>query len=197
MPTPAKKLLFMGQEFAQREEFTEARSLDWHLLQYDSHRGVQSLVADLNQTLRRRARAASSRFRLARFRVDRLQRRRQQHLLVHPPRQEARRHDGRDPQRHARRPIEATASAYRSPASTKEVLNTDAAIYGGSNVGNMGGIQSEDGASHGPRALAADDPASAGRCLPEVGGLVGAPAPGSPGLATRRLGALSLDVNLA
>src|SRR5260370_579882 len=46
---PGKKLLFMGQEFAQRSEFSESRSLDWHLLQYDSHRGVQRLVADLNK----------------------------------------------------------------------------------------------------------------------------------------------------
>src|SRR5271155_2692062 len=45
---PGKKLLFMGQEFAQRHEWSEARSLDWHLLQHDSHRGVQHLVADLN-----------------------------------------------------------------------------------------------------------------------------------------------------
>src|SRR5713101_5625924 len=46
---PGKKLLFMGQEFGQRSEFSEARSLDWHLLQYDSHRGIQRLVADLNK----------------------------------------------------------------------------------------------------------------------------------------------------
>jgi 1,4-alpha-glucan branching enzyme len=46
---PGKKLLFMGQEFAQRSEFSEAHSLDWHLLQYDSHRGVQRLIQDLNK----------------------------------------------------------------------------------------------------------------------------------------------------
>ncbi len=45
---PGKKLLFMGQEFGQREEWSEARSLDWHLLQWDSHRGIQKLVTDLN-----------------------------------------------------------------------------------------------------------------------------------------------------
>src|SRR5260370_36290438 len=39
----------MGQEFGQRSEFSEARSLDWHLLQYDSHRGIQRLIADLNK----------------------------------------------------------------------------------------------------------------------------------------------------
>jgi 1,4-alpha-glucan branching enzyme len=51
---PGKKLLFMGQEFAQRREWSEARSLDWDLLQYDPHRGVQKLVSDLNQLYRSR-----------------------------------------------------------------------------------------------------------------------------------------------
>jgi 1,4-alpha-glucan branching enzyme len=45
---PGKKLLFMGGEFAQVAEFSENRSLDWHLLQYDTHKGVQRLVTDLN-----------------------------------------------------------------------------------------------------------------------------------------------------
>src|SRR2546429_4939687 len=45
---PGKKLLFMGQELAQRSEWSEARSLDWHLLQHDAHRGIQRLVGDLN-----------------------------------------------------------------------------------------------------------------------------------------------------
>lgn len=45
---PGKKLLFMGQEFAQRDEWAESRSLDWHLLDHQSHKGVQNLVRDLN-----------------------------------------------------------------------------------------------------------------------------------------------------
>jgi 1,4-alpha-glucan branching enzyme len=46
---PGKKLLFMGGEFAQWNEWTEAHSIDWHLLQWESHQGVQNLLKDLNR----------------------------------------------------------------------------------------------------------------------------------------------------
>ena len=46
---PGKKLLFMGQEFAQEAEWSENRSLDWHLLENPEHGGIQSLVRDLNR----------------------------------------------------------------------------------------------------------------------------------------------------
>jgi 1,4-alpha-glucan branching enzyme len=46
---PGKKLLFMGQEFAQRGEWSEARALDWHELDHAPHRGVHNLVRDLNR----------------------------------------------------------------------------------------------------------------------------------------------------
>lgn len=45
---PGKKLLFMGCEFGQLREWTHDHSLDWHLLDEASHRGVQTLVRDLN-----------------------------------------------------------------------------------------------------------------------------------------------------
>jgi 1,4-alpha-glucan branching enzyme len=45
---PGKKLLFMGQEFAQRGEWTEAKALDWWLLDAGMHEGMRRLVADLN-----------------------------------------------------------------------------------------------------------------------------------------------------
>lgn len=50
---PGKKLMFMGDEFAQRGEWNHENSIEWHLLQYDSHRGVQTLVADLNALVTR------------------------------------------------------------------------------------------------------------------------------------------------
>jgi 1,4-alpha-glucan branching enzyme len=49
---PGKKLLFMGQEFAQRGEWSEARALDWHELDHAPHRGVHNLVRDLNRAYR-------------------------------------------------------------------------------------------------------------------------------------------------
>ncbi|GGE73543.1 1,4-alpha-glucan branching enzyme GlgB [Streptosporangium jomthongense] len=45
---PGAKLLFMGGEFGQRREWSEARELDWALLQYPEHQGIKRLVQDLN-----------------------------------------------------------------------------------------------------------------------------------------------------
>ena len=49
---PGKKLLFMGSEFAQNDEWRESQSLDWHLTQYGEHSGVQKLIADINNGYR-------------------------------------------------------------------------------------------------------------------------------------------------
>ncbi|MGZ6561069.1 MAG: 1,4-alpha-glucan branching protein GlgB [Solirubrobacteraceae bacterium] len=49
---PGKKLLFMGGELAQEQEWSYERSLDWHLLERPEHAGVQALVRDLNHLLR-------------------------------------------------------------------------------------------------------------------------------------------------
>ncbi|MCW5520437.1 1,4-alpha-glucan branching protein GlgB [Aureitalea sp. L0-47] len=50
---PGSKLLFMGGEFGQHEEWDFQQSLDWHLLEHDNHKGIQSLVAALNDLYRK------------------------------------------------------------------------------------------------------------------------------------------------
>ena len=52
---PGKKLLFMGAELAQRREWNHDRSLDWHLLEHESHQGIARVVADLNRIYREEA----------------------------------------------------------------------------------------------------------------------------------------------
>jgi 1,4-alpha-glucan branching enzyme len=49
---PGKKLLFMGGEFGQWQEWHHDESLEWHLAQYDRHAGLQRLVEDLNRVYR-------------------------------------------------------------------------------------------------------------------------------------------------
>ncbi|MDD6492983.1 MAG: 1,4-alpha-glucan branching protein GlgB [Firmicutes bacterium] len=49
MTHPGKKLLFMGQDIAEFREFDETRETEWALLQYDTHKGIQKLVKDLNK----------------------------------------------------------------------------------------------------------------------------------------------------
>ena len=49
---PGKKLLFMGCEFGQGDEWNFAESLQWYLLQFEHHKGIQSLIRDLNHLYR-------------------------------------------------------------------------------------------------------------------------------------------------
>jgi 1,4-alpha-glucan branching enzyme len=146
---PGKKLLFMGGEFGQSDEWSHDRSLDWHLLgQGPYHRGVQRLVSDLNRLYRHRpslhqldcepagfswmdcSDADQSVVAFARF--------------------------GRTPgdltvcvcnftpvPRHGYRVGVPRAGSYR------EILNTDSAFYGGSDLGNGGGVSSEPVPWHG------------------------------------------------
>ena len=46
---PGSKLLFMGGEFGQSSEWDFDQSLDWHLLEYDKHKGIQAVIRDLNK----------------------------------------------------------------------------------------------------------------------------------------------------
>ena len=52
---PGKKLIFMGCEFAQNDEWRESQSLDWHLTQYAEHSGVQNLITEINHRYKENA----------------------------------------------------------------------------------------------------------------------------------------------
>ncbi len=145
---PGKKLLFMGGELAQWREWDHQSGLDWGLLDHDPHRGVSHLLRDLNE-LYRTAPAL--------------------HALDCDPRghewidandsdtsvltylrwDEAR----STPVLVACNFTPVPRQAYRIGVPRagfwRELLNTDAAIYGGSGLGNLGGLATQDIPCHG------------------------------------------------
>jgi 1,4-alpha-glucan branching enzyme len=134
---PGKQLLFMGGELAQGEEWSEGRSLDWYVLDYPLHAGVKQLVGDLNRAYRAEPALWEVDFRPEGF-----------EWLVG---------DARDDNVVAflRRSADssrllvcianfspAVREGWRVPlpigGDWREVLNTDARAYGGTDVGNGG-----------------------------------------------------------
>ena len=140
---PGKKLLFMGQEFAQRREWSEERALDWELMEAPAHRGVSTLVRDLNRLYRDtpalHARdcegdgfhwavvddAANSVFAWERRAPG------ERTILV------------------VSNLTPVVRESYQVPVSAdglwREVLNSDAAVYGGGGIGNLGEVIASDG----------------------------------------------------
>lgn len=150
---PGKKLLFMGQEMAPPGEWSEARSLDWHLLDQEPHRGVQHLVRDLNRLYREVAALHARDCEYEGF----------EWLIVDDAQNSvlawARRGDGSTPQvavvsNFAPMPREGYVLPLPRPGRWREILNTDAAIYGGSGKGNLGGVVARSEASRGKPASA-------------------------------------------
>jgi len=137
---PGKKLLFMGQELAQRHEWSEARSLDWHLLQHDSHRGIQRLVGDLNRLYAAEPALHQVEFDWHGF--EWIDANDSDNSVLSFIRR------GKNPEDLIVAVINATPvtrGGYRlgvpNAGFYREIMNTDAAHYGGSNAGNMGGQQ--------------------------------------------------------
>jgi 1,4-alpha-glucan branching enzyme len=136
---PGKKLLFMGDEFAQWREWSHDESLDWHLLEWADHQGVLRLVCDLNTLYRSQKALHEIDFEWHGYEWLEL-------------------HDWENSVlaflRRAKNPNDfvvvvcnftpVVRDNYRIgvPAGGfyRELLNTDAKIYGGSNVGNQGGV---------------------------------------------------------
>ncbi len=145
---PGKKLLFMGAEFGQRNEWYHERSLDWHLLKEAPHHGLQHWVRDLNQLYRRQPALYEIDFDQPGFQwidaqdwedsvISFLRKAKDPHdqvLLVcnftPVPRMQYR--------------VGVPSGGY-----WRELLNSDAREYGGSGQGNSGGAQAMPVAAHG------------------------------------------------
>ncbi len=144
---PGKKLLFMGQEFAQGREWNHDISLDWHLLDHPLHRGMQSWVRDLNRLYRATPALHLNDCRPEGFRwIDADDAARSVFSWLRM---------GRDCD-----PVVAVVTnmtpverRYRiglpHAGHWHEALNSDAAIYGGQNRGNFGRITTQAYPAHG------------------------------------------------
>jgi 1,4-alpha-glucan branching enzyme len=150
---PGKKLLFMGQEFGQRSEFSEARSLEWHLLQYEPHRGIQHLVGDLNRLFASEPALHQVDFDWHGF--EWIDCNDADNSVLSFIRR------AKNPDDFIIAVLNATPvvrSNYRvgvpAPGFYQEILNTDAPHYGGSGAGNLGGVDSSPAPAQGrPHSL--------------------------------------------
>jgi 1,4-alpha-glucan branching enzyme len=145
---PGKKLMFMGSEFGQWREWNYDESLDWNLLQEPLHAELARYVRDLNLIYRAEPALYQLDYNPAGFRwIDCNDNENSVISLV----------------RYARDPNDALVMVFNftpvpraeyrigvpQPGYYAELLNSDGSIYGGSNVGNGGGVQSEAIAAHG------------------------------------------------
>nr|WP_089885996.1 1,4-alpha-glucan branching protein GlgB [Citreimonas salinaria] len=145
---PGKKLLFMGSEFGQEREWNHDQSLDWHLLDDPMHDGVRKLVRDLNKLYRTQPGLHQRDCEPEGFAWI----------------------EGGDTDNNVfsfvrygkagTRPVVAVCNMSPVPhdsytigvpqaGSWRESLNSDSAEYGGSGVGNLGGLQASDESTHG------------------------------------------------
>jgi 1,4-alpha-glucan branching enzyme len=165
---PGKKLLFMGGELGQEREWRSEGSLDWHLLERPEHAGIQSLVRDLNLHYRDEPALWEVDFEPAGFRwlepndaaanvlvFMRLSKDGERQLVC------------------ACNFSPLPRTGYRiglpRPGRWRELVNTDSELYGGSGLGNMGGVAAEKKPWH-------DQPYSAEVTLPPLGVVWLAPA---------------------
>jgi 1,4-alpha-glucan branching enzyme len=145
---PGKKLLFMGAEFGQWREWNHDRSLDWHLLDDPSHAAIRRYVGDLNRLYQAEPALYEADYDPAGFQwIDCNDSENSVVSLVRFSR------DRRDAVVLVFNFTPVVRADYRIGVPRAgfyaELLNSDASIYGGGNVGNGGGVDSEPAASHG------------------------------------------------
>ena len=143
---PGKKLLFMGQEFAQRREWSEERELDWDLNDAPSHRGIRMLIGDLNRLYRAEPALHARDCEAEGF-----------EWLVGDDEANSvfawlRKAPGAPPVAMIANMTPTVHENYRLPLPLdgrwSEVLNSDAESYGGGGQGNGGEVRAEGGAAH-------------------------------------------------
>jgi 1,4-alpha-glucan branching enzyme len=158
---PGKNLLFMGGEIAQEQEWSHERSLDWHLLEDPQHEGVRRLVRDLNHVYRDQKALWDVDFEPSGF--DWLEPNDAENNVVSFLR---RSEDGEEVLVALCNLSPVPRADYRMGLPRggrwREAVNTDADVYGGSGVGNFGGVDAEDVPWHG-------QPHSAEVTLPPLG----------------------------
>jgi len=146
--SPGKKLLFMGGEFGQGQEWSHERSLDWHLLGHPLHAGVAEWVRDLNLALRENPALHAHDFDAAGFEwVD-------CNDADASVLSWLRHGDHADPDvlvvaNFTPVPRDGYRVGVPHGGFWREVLNSDAHEYGGSGVGNLGGRDAEPVPAHG------------------------------------------------
>ena len=137
---PGKKLMFMGCEFAQEREWSHDRSLDWHLLNEPKYAGIHSLVRDLNKLYRDNPALHELDCDPAGF----------EWIITNDNHNNvfAWMRKGNAPRARVLVIANFSPNVYHNyrvrvpfPGMWREVLNSDAGIYGGSNTGNSGAVQ--------------------------------------------------------
>jgi 1,4-alpha-glucan branching enzyme len=143
-----KKHLFMGCELGQDHEWNHMKGLDWQLLEYAPHRGIQALVRDLNRLYLHQPALHEKDCEEGGFQWLDCSDRRNSVLSVL--------REARDPAERVVAVVNFTAqphTGYRlgvpGPGVWRELINTDAEIYGGQGWGNFGGVAAEPRAHHG------------------------------------------------
>ncbi len=139
---PGKKHIFMGGEFGQWDEWDHRKSLDWHLLQFDPHRRLQAYVRDLNRLYRSEPALYEVDFHHRGFEwID--FRDTDQGVVSFLRRAK----DGQDFVVFVCNFTPVPRLDYRvgvpAPGFYRELINSDAEVYGGGNVGNWGEVQAE------------------------------------------------------
>jgi 1,4-alpha-glucan branching enzyme len=145
---PGKQLLFMGGEIGQWTEWNHDAELDWGLLEFDTHKGIQRFVKDLNEIVIEHPAlheldcrsegfrwiqaddAANSVYAFCRFSKNT-----EESLVIVMNMTPV--------------PREGYCVGVPKAGFYKELLNSDASLYGGTDVGNAGGVKSKKGSMHG------------------------------------------------